>query len=203
MPSQVSVLQRVRFFSGALLLYGLSIACVIFALRTPRAVAVVQNSATVAQRLQMEARVSKRVTLISGRPIRITIPSEYVDLPLIPGTYDKAADSWTLSGYEAQFATTSAPANNIGGETFIYGHNNDYVFGALRHVTPAVGATAFLYTGNHHVFEYKFQKTWSVGPYDVATLDYSGKPTLLVQTCTGSFNEWRTMYRFDFEKVVR
>jgi LPXTG-site transpeptidase (sortase) family protein len=152
--------------------------------------------------------VSERPTVqnvveTSGQPDRITIPSEDLDLPVIPGAYDPSTDSWTLSGYKAQFATASAPANNVGGETFIYGHNNDYVFGALRHVTPSVGAEAFVYTTNGHEFAYSFQKTWSVGPYDVSTLHYQGPPILLIQTCTGSFNELRTMYLFNFEKVVQ
>lgn len=146
-----------------------------------------------------------KIVAVSGIPDRITIPSAYknIDLSVVPGVYDPTTDSWTLNGYLAQFATVSAPANNIGGETFIYGHNNDYVFGALRHVTPSVGTKADVYTTNGHEFAYTFQKTWSVGPYDVTTLDYQGPPVLLIQTCTGSLNQYRTMYLFTFEKVVK
>jgi LPXTG-site transpeptidase (sortase) family protein len=196
--SQISLLQRIRFYMSGALLYGLSIACIGFALHTPR---VAASTVTLAKKVTVTA--APKITVISGRPVRIVIPSEDVDLPLIPGTYDRADDSWTLSGYEAQFASSSTPANNVGGETFIYGHNNDYVFGALRHVTPTVGAEALVYTENRHIFAYKFQKTWSVGPDDVTTIDYQGPPVLLIQTCTGSLNELRTMYLFDFEKVVR
>ncbi|HEY1835828.1 MAG TPA: sortase [Candidatus Saccharimonadales bacterium] len=197
-PSQTSWLQRVRFYASGALLYVASIACIGFALHTPR---VAASTVTLADKVTVTA--TSKIKLIAGRPVRIVIPSEDVDLPLIPGTYDRADDSWTLSGYEAQFATSSTPANNVGGETFIYGHNNDYVFGALRHVTPTAGAEALVYTNNHHIFAYKFQKTWSVGPYDVTTIDYQGPPVLLIQTCTGSFNQWRTMYLFDFKKVVQ
>lgn len=196
--SQTSLLQRARFYTSGALLYVLSIACVGFALHTP---SVAASTVTLAKRVTVTA--GPKIKLVSGRPVRIVIPSEDVDLPLIPGTYDRADDSWTLSGYEAQFATSSAPANNVGGETFIYGHNNDYVFGALRHVTPAVGSEALVYTANHHIFAYTFRKTWSVGPYDVTTIDYQGAPVLLIQTCTGSLNELRTMYLFDFKKVVQ
>lgn len=196
--NQASWLQRARFYTGSALLYAVSVACIGFALQTPH---VTASTVTLAEKLTVTA--GPKIKLVAGQPVRIVIPSESIDLPVIPGTYDRADDSWTLSGYEAQFATSSTPANNVGGETFIYGHNNDYVFGALRHVTPTVGSEALIYTGNHHVFAYTFQKTWSVGPYDVTTIDYQGVPVLLIQTCTGSFNEWRTMYLFDFKKVVQ
>jgi LPXTG-site transpeptidase (sortase) family protein len=143
------------------------------------------------------------MVLVSGLPDRITIPASGVDLTVIPGYYDSSTDSWTLSGYDAQFAMISALANNEAGQTFIYGHNNDYVFGALRHVTPSVGAQAFVYTTNNHIFAYNFTSVQSVGPNDVSILNYSGSPSLLIQTCTGSLNEWRTEYTFAFNKVVQ
>ena len=190
-----------RFYTASALLYLMSIAGIGFALYTPYVAA--QASAISPSAKVAIHPAEPTVPLIEGTPTRIVIPSRYVDLPLIPGTYDKATDSWTLSGYEAQFATASTPANNTGGETFVYGHNNDYVFGALRHAAPVVGAEALIYTSNGHEFAYTFEKTWSVGPYDVSTINYQGPPVLLIQTCTGSFNELRTMYLFKFEKVVR
>lgn len=201
MTKQGSWVQHVRFYLTSALLYFLSVAGIGFALYTPYVAAKAPAPLP-------PARVATRpatptIPLVSGTPVRITIPSRYVDLPVIPGTYDKVTDSWTLSGYDAQFATASSPANNLGGETFIYGHNNDYVFGALRHAAPVPGAEALIYTSNGHEFAYTFEKTWSVGPYDVSTLDYQGPPVLLIQTCTGSFNELRTMYLFKFEKVVQ
>lgn len=202
MAKQISTIQQARFVFSSALLYVITIIGIGAAVSTPYVAAKAPMS-----QLQHQ-QVSERPTVqtmeeISGTPVRITIPSEDVDLPVIPGVYDPSTDSWTLSGYNAQFATASQPANNVGGETFIYGHNNDYVFGALRHVTPTVGAEALVYTGNGHEFAYTFQKVWSVGPYDVSTLNYQGPPVLLIQTCTGSFNELRTMYLFNFEKVVQ
>lgn len=138
---------------------------------------------------------------ISGRPVRIVIPDSQVDLPIDPGYYDDTTGSWTLSGYRAQFAMMSTLANNLGGDTFIYGHNNNYVFGALRHHTPAVGATAYVYTDNGHIFTYTFVSSSSYDPNDTSVLDYNGPSILTIQTCTGSLNEWRTMYRFIFNSV--
>lgn len=183
------------------LLYVMTLAMIGFAVSTPSVAArPILPPTPVPARVQPTA---PKIVVISGEPNRVTIPSEQLDLPVVPGTYDPATDSWTLNGYLAQFATVSAPANNVGGETFIYGHNNDYVFGALRHLTPSVGAAAFVYSTNGHEFAYTFVKSWSVGPYDVNTLDYQGPPVLLIQTCTGSLNQYRTMYLFTFERVIQ
>ena len=46
---------------------------------------------------------------------------------------------------------------------------------------------------------------------DVSALDgngtvvvnYQGPPMLTIQTCTGSLNEWRTLFKFSFVKVVQ
>lgn len=202
MAKQITTIQQARFVFSSALLYVITIIGIGAAVSTPYVAAKAPASQLQHQQVSERPTV-QTVEEISGTPVRITIPSEDVDLPIIPGVYDPSTDSWTLSGYKAQFATASQPANNVGGETFIYGHNNDYVFGALRHVTPTVGAEALVYTGNGHEFAYTFQKVWSVGPYDVSTLNYQGPPVLLIQTCTGSLNELRTMYLFNFEKVVQ
>lgn len=143
------------------------------------------------------------IAFVSGQPNRIVIPDSNVDLPVDAGYYDATTGEWTLAGLRAQFATISAPANNQSGETFIYGHNNNSVFGALRHNTPVVGAQALVYADNGRVFSYRYSTAETVGPNDVSILDYIGAPELVIQTCTGSLNELRTMYHFSFDKLVQ
>ena len=145
---------------------------------------------------------SLAIKTVSGQPVRLVIPASSIDIPLNPGAFNPSTDSWSLSGYYGQFDVDSSPANNSAGDTFIYGHNNDFVFGPLRHVTPASGALAYVYTNNGHIFQYSFSKTYSLGPTNTTVLVYSGPPTLTVQTCTGSLNEWRTMFIFNFDKVL-
>lgn len=203
MSNEYSLIQKTRFFSNIALLYVLSIAFILYALRPmhllaqSRPVSFIQTSQT------PHLSVVPKITLVSGQPVRIVIPASSVDLPIDPGYYNSSDDSWTLSGYRAQFAMVSTLANNIGGETFIYGHNNNYVFGALRHVTPSPGASALLYTDNGHIFAYSFQSASSLAPDDSSALNYQGPPMLTVQTCTGSFNEWRTVFKFSFVKVMQ
>src|SRR5579884_4183540 len=194
MQNEPSLVEKVRYYSSVGTIYCLTL---LFAWA-----AVHPVSRPPINRVLLANALEKPVLFnaTSGRPVRIVIPGssyngQVVDLPVDPGYYDPS-NGWTLTGYHAQFAMISQPANNKAGDTFIYGHNNDYVFGALRHVTPAVGAQALVYTDNGHIFEYAFQKSYSVAPDDVSILNYQGPPIMTIQTCTGSLNELRTMYEF-------
>jgi hypothetical protein len=196
--------QKVRFCANVGTLYVLTFA---FAWYVIHPLPVFQP-VSITKTDKVYAALQPSFKIISGLPDKIVIPGSswnglVVNLPIDPGYYDSATDSWTLSGYRAQFAMVSSLANNFAGETYIYGHNNDYVFGALRHVTPAVGSTALLYTTNGHIFSYSFVSASSVAPDMTSVLDYRGPPIMVIQTCTGSFNEVRTLYAYKFDKVVQ
>ncbi|HSX45492.1 MAG TPA: sortase [Candidatus Saccharimonadia bacterium] len=198
MQNEHSLVEKVRYISSVSVVYALTLLfawAVIHPAPSPKA-----DKLLLAGAAQNVPRPSS-VHTISGQPIRIVIPASNVDLPVDPGYYDTSQQTWTLSGYHAQYAMISQLANNVSGDTFIYGHNNNYVFGALRHVTPAVGAQALLYTDNGHVFVYAFDKAFNISPDDTTVLNYNGPPIMTIQTCTGSLNEWRTMYRFHFVRV--
>ncbi|HVX24210.1 MAG TPA: sortase [Candidatus Saccharimonadales bacterium] len=192
-------LTRALFYGRLGLVYGLTVWAVVVVFHPAGLLAAPHLFTLTAA----ERPLPPPAQAISGRPVRIVISSEHVDLPVDPGYYNPADGSWTLSGYRAQFAMVSSLANNLAGNTFIYGHNNNYVFGALRHHTPNSGAIALLYTANHHIFAYSFVNATSVGPTDVNVLNYRGPSLLTIQTCTGSLNEWRTMYRFRFTELVQ
>ena len=141
--------------------------------------------------------------VISGTPVRIVIESAGIDLPIDEGTYNPADGSWTLSDTNAQFATMTAPANDYGGTTFIYGHGTDAVFGKIGTTHPPLGTTARIYTDNGHVFTYALESIGDFQPDDTSVFDdtVSGSPRLIVQTCTGIFSEWRTMFMFTLQGV--
>ena len=146
---------------------------------------------------------SPRFVVISGKPVRITIPDYGIDLPVDDGSYNSATGLWTLSDTHAQFATMTANPNNYRGNTFIYGHGTDAVFGKIGSNTPQIGTIARVYTANNHVFLYKFLDARSLAPTDTEVFNniMDSQPTLTVQTCTGIFSEWRTMFRFAFERL--
>jgi hypothetical protein len=204
MPDEHSWFEEVRYYVNVGTIYLLSLAFAWYVVHPP----IARNVYVPKPYYRPLAGVTPGFKVVAGLPVRIVIPGSSwngvpVDLPVDKGYYDPASDSWTLSGYHAQFMTISSQANNFGGDTYIYGHNNDYVFGALRHVTPAVGSTALVYTDNGHVFAYRFVSVSNIAPDVTSVLDYQGPPILTIQTCTGSFNEVRTLYKYDFVKVVQ
>jgi LPXTG-site transpeptidase (sortase) family protein len=143
----------------------------------------------------------REILVTSGLPNRIVIPSMAIDLPVDPGYYDANQNEWTLSGYHAQFAMPSTLANDYSGDTFIYGHNNRFVFGPLKNIAP--GAEALVYTDNGHVFSYIFDSSKNLTPEDTSILNYKGPSMLTVQTCSGSFFEYRQLFSFKFNRLVQ
>src|SRR5437660_671293 len=103
--------KHVRFFSSAAIIYAMTIAFAAYVLqpvRHPSRPAVLASSVQ-ASRASLVSRTGE----IAGRPVRLSIPDSGIDLPVDPGYYDSASQSWTLSGYRAQFAMISTPANNL------------------------------------------------------------------------------------------
>ena len=201
MKNGLSTSQRVRFYMQIVCLYTVTIVFTLVAIRpappSASAESILKPKPTVSK-----SAVAPQPPLVSGKPVRIVIPASGVDLPVDEGHYNPTDDSWTLSGLRAHFAMMSSPANNRGGVTFVYGHNNNNVFGALRHVTPMPGAVAQVYTDNGHIFEYVFETSANVTPADTSALQYQGPPILTILTCTGSINEWRTLYKFNFSRIA-
>lgn len=140
---------------------------------------------------------------ITGIPIRIVIPSAVIDLPLDPGVYNSTTGQWSLSQVHAQYAVITAPANNEAGTTFVYGHGTHAIFGKIGLNPPPAGTIAYLYTNNNHVFSYTLQSVHAMQPTNTSILDNTsdGPPRLIIQTCTGIFSQWRTMFIFSYEKV--
>ncbi len=138
---------------------------------------------------------------ISGRPVRLKILTLNLELPVEEGNYNPADASWTLSGYNAHFAMPTMPANNQEGNTLVYGHNNKYVFGPLKNL-PA-GAVAEILTDNGHLFYYTLEASNTVPPDDLSIFTYEGPPILTLQTCSGNWNELRTLSRFKLTRVIK
>lgn len=192
--------QKVRYYSNVT---GINLLALLFLWYALSPLFLHHASATVfspqANTLRASQAVKPDVKVISGVPARITIPSLNIDLPVEPGQYDTATNTWTLHDLKAYYAIYSAPANNIGGNTFLYGHNNYQTLGAIKSITP--GTVATVYTVNGHIFDYSFDSYTFVQPDDLSVFSYQGKPILTVQTCTGVWNETRGMFKFNLLKV--
>src|SRR4051794_19365867 len=123
MDERYTKLRKVRFYSSLAAIYLLAVWFGWYAVNPTMALGKSADE-IVARRQVPNLPPLKHVRLIYGKPVRIVIPASGVDLPVDDGYYDQATKEWTLSGYRAQFAMVSTLANNIGGNTFIYGHNN-------------------------------------------------------------------------------
>lgn len=198
--------RTVRFFTETLTVYVLTIGAIGYAIYPApifsRLSPTVQAKSSELQ-IAVEQIPQSKVNLVSGKPVRVTVPDYAIDLPVDDGYYNESNGSWTLSDTHAQYAMMTTLANNISGNTLVYGHGTDAVFGKLGANTPAVGTAAYIYTNNGHVFMYKFIDARSLTPNDVSVLTEQNSPaTLTLQTCTGVFSEWRTMFRFQFVGIA-
>lgn len=164
-----------------------------------------QNSQSLGS-LQAKAQPAKQLykqpepKKVAGKPVYIQVPKLGIELQVLEGVYDQTTNSWTLSGYNPHFALPSAPANNKSGATLVYGHNNKYVFGPLKKLVP--GDIARIQTDNGHVFTYVYESSENVDPYNTSVLAYQGAPVLVLQTCSGFWNEWRQMFYFRLQQVI-
>lgn len=196
------MLQKFRFFGSISALYILSIGTIGGLLYSSHLFGTPVWAKTTPIVVQKKP-VKLPPKVISGKPIRIVIPDAGIDLPVDEGVYNPDDGSWTLSDQHAQFATMTSLANDHAGTTFIYGHGTDAVFGKIGTNHPPIGTTALIYTDNNRVFRYSLESIADFQPTDTSIFSNtaSGPSRLIVQTCTGVFSEWRTMFTFRFKDV--
>ena len=194
MPNGRQMAKKARYYSSVTLIY---LVTLLFAYSVFNPSIIFHSKAEALKSSNEFAPIPKKI--IYGMPVRIVVPSQSIDLQIDKGEYNPVDNSWTLSGYNAQFAMSTSLPNNNTGNTFIYGHNNQHVFGPLKRLNP--GDQALVYTDNNHVFTYTYDSASEVSPEDTSVLRYRGHAILTIQTCSGDWNEWRKMYKFDFTKV--
>ncbi|HSX47033.1 MAG TPA: sortase [Patescibacteria group bacterium] len=198
--------ERLKFYSSVSALYGLTL---LFALALFRPSLLPFRKAEAEHHrynIVNPAQVlASQPNATYGTPVRIVITETdnglNIDLPVDVGSYDVKTDAWTLSEIHADYANVSMPPNNWRGNTLIYGHDSPKVFGYLSAIKPGTDATATVYTANNHTFIYNYDKFLTLSPNDVSVFSTTGHPTLIVQTCSGSFFQYRQMFHFNLQKV--
>ncbi len=191
-------LTKVRFYANTLTVYFLTIGWLFYVLNPIDLL----NPGAQARALQTPPEPPKVVAnIITGKPVRIVIPKLAIDLIVHEGTFNAADQTWTLTGYDAQYASPSIPPNNSRGATIIYGHNNEHVFGYLNWRPLSPGDPVQVMTSNGLTFTYSYLGAEDVKPDNMTAFQYGGSPQLTIQTCSGDWNEWRRMFRFKLEKI--
>ena len=135
----------------------------------------------------------------TGHPVRIEAPTVGVDMPIVDGFYDAKSNDWTLYDDKAMFGAMTSQPNDNSGQTFIYGHATDRVFGKLLNMK--IDQPVYVYTSNGYKFTYKLKETHVVSPSDTGILNYNGGPRLLLQTCVGTFSENRKFFILEYAAV--
>jgi len=129
-----------------------------------------------------------------GLPTRVVVPSIALDHRVQPGSYEPENKSWTLDDKSVFYADRTVPANNSNGTTLLYGHAKPEVLGDIPKIRE--GAEAKVSTDTGITFTYIFQSSKEVSPNDTSVLTSSGPPTLVLQTCSGPFDKYRTLVSF-------
>lgn len=135
--------------------------------------------------------------VIKGSPRHITVPSLGIDVAVADGSYDAHTGQWTLSEDSAFYGTPTTLINSDSGNTLVYGHNSEKIFGKLLQIQT--GAEVIVTTDNGYKFTYTYQSTEAVKPTDTTPLAYTSKPRLTLQTCSGAWNQTRQMFYFDLK----
>jgi len=138
---------------------------------------------------------------ITGKPVRLVIPTLNLSLAVQDGIYDTKSGRWTLSNNDVHYALMTMQPNDQQGNTLIYGHYRPGVFATLH--TIKSGAEIRVVADNGYTFIYTFREAKTVDPSDTSILSYEGKPMLTLQTCTGAFMQNRQLFSFDFASAVK
>lgn len=137
---------------------------------------------------------------ITGTAQRVVVPSVAIDVAVREGSYDSDSESWSIDTQSAFHASTTVPVNNTNGTAFIYGHAGWQIFETLPSVQK--GAEATVYTAEGYRFVYEFESNRQVDPTDVSLLTEAGPPKLMLQTCSGAFDTYRTLVTFRLKGVM-
>ncbi len=160
-----------------------------------------QNDAVTAALKQTTSVPTKTVTItpqaVTGTPVKISIPSVSISQPVDRGYYNASTGTWTLSYRSVYWASMTAPINSQTGNTFIYGHDVSKIFGNL--LNAQIGAKAIVTTDNGYEFTYTLAKSVAVKPNDTSEIQQTDAPQLTLQTCSGSWYQYRQMFTFSLD----
>ena len=123
-------------------------------------------------------------------PIEIIIPSLQIDLKVDPGQIKDGV--WQISETNATFLNTSA-APEANGNTVIYGHNKQVIFGNLPYLS--IGQKILVKTKGGKIYNYLATQKYFVGPDRTDLVSPTKDNELTVYTCYGLFDSQRVVIK--------
>lgn len=188
-------LEAIRFYS-IIGIVNLFVGIAFLSLSLPRPAVVTEYSPVLQKPVIAERRQARQ-----GIPTRINVPSLGIDVKVGLGSYNPKDQSWTLDTSRAFYADISVPANDSNGTTLVYGHARAAVFSLVPQAKKGTKATVYTNTG--YIFRYEYKTKHEVEPSDLSLLKVNGPPMLLLQTCSGPWDVYRTMVLFTLVAVER
>lgn len=189
-----------RFVYGVITGLNLAVAVMFTAVLFPHPPkAEYQSIVSIAPTKKPVALEVREVTV--GTPNRVVVPAVALDISVVPGVYTPESQTWTIGYGTAFHADRSVLPNDNNGTTLIYGHADWAVFG--RVIELSEGATATVYTHEGNVFTYIFESNIQVEPTDTTVINARGSPKLVLQTCSGPFDRYRTLVTFRLTGVQK
>ncbi len=155
-------------------------------------------SVTYAAPIRAVAQKQKFIPTV-GTPSMLRISSVGIQLAVVEGDYQAKTNSWTLSDNDAMHATSTVPLNDSNGTTLLYGHGTAAVFANLVMLKKGDIANVQARSGDTYIYRYVQKR--DVLPDDTSVFQVTGKPKLVLQTCSGPWDSQRSLYTFEFVKV--
>lgn len=119
-------------------------------------------------------------------PVRITIPSQEIDLPIIGARISEK--KWPISNSGVSYIKDSSIPGEKG-NSILYGHNWTTLLGNLVYVKP--GEKIEVYFSDQSKKTFVVENTATVSPKNITVLFSSKEPLLTIYTCTGFLDSKR------------
>lgn len=129
-----------------------------------------------------------------GTPKEIIMPSINTALQINAGNYTPEKDSWNISDHAAFFAQESAPLMSEKGNTIIYAHNKDILFGNINKLGP--GDVITIKDDNNISHNFEYLSKIEVSPRDPSVFYELEDYKLVLLTCSGLLDQNRLLVFF-------
>jgi LPXTG-site transpeptidase (sortase) family protein len=136
----------------------------------------------------------KTVQYQNAIPSFLEISSIKLEIAVETGKYDQESDTWNITDNSAYYAQESMPLASKVGNSVIYAHNKQHLFGNLKNLKP--GDTAQITDSNGVIHEYVYQKNIEISPSNTDVFYSQDTYNLILLTCSGLFDQYRTLYYF-------
>jgi LPXTG-site transpeptidase (sortase) family protein len=131
-----------------------------------------------------------QTTQVGEMPIKITIPSVQIDLPIDAGEIKDGV--WQISYNHPTFLNSSARPGS-GGNIIIYGHNKQKIFGNLPYLK--LGEKVYIKTNDGKIHIYEVYRKDFVKPSRIDLISPTDHEELTIYTCWGLFDSQRVVVK--------